>query len=518
MCASIRPIHVYRGATTADYEVQADIGYQPTGKKYKIAYSCGGYFFVNDPDGVKYLDGESHGFVKKEDVQTIEAPTKIDGGVRAYILELNGTVKMNTTFTVTPSYASKKVTYRSLNTNIATVSSDGTITGKSYGSTKIEIKSAYGNTCAYYNVHVIEPAKSDPYGIGVKGTGIYNYSANEIRRKNLGYDYFGNSLLPEDRDGYGPVYEVGNNIGICDTRDCILESQKITSSNCYGFVVNCWRYAYRNYSVCPGQFSGKELNHDFYSLDQVVDNVLSDVKARGGEAIKLTGSDNNPNYPTDENHYLIAVRTVSEQDYKLYNETDFHFMIRKGGEWYFKCGADPGIFKILNHKTPEDVPWHIYHSNYLFGDVHDTNNSIGTKSFYSSRTQYIVIPKMPTLLDNYVTEEDELPIHLQQPYFTLDGKFMRYFLDVSEEEISGQIVSYDCAIAGIYVGTKIPTDSDFKAPDDNYVPRFETHSINVGRNNIWIKYNDGSIERIPETFLYTEENVEGVKKIRIIRD
>nr|MCR5704212.1 hypothetical protein [Eubacterium sp.] len=35
-CAAIRPIHVYRGATPNDYEVQADIGFQATGKQYKV--------------------------------------------------------------------------------------------------------------------------------------------------------------------------------------------------------------------------------------------------------------------------------------------------------------------------------------------------------------------------------------------------------------------------------------------------------------------------------------------------
>ncbi|MCR5704886.1 MAG: Ig-like domain-containing protein, partial [Eubacterium sp.] len=145
-CAAIRPIHVYRGATPNDYEVQADIGFQATGKQYKVKYRCDKYFFADDVDGQQYLDGSTHGFIKIADVESIHCPKKISIDERAYFLRPNQTEELDTYFEFDPSYSSTKVTYRSLNPSIATISSNGVITAKSVGSTKIEIKSLYGST------------------------------------------------------------------------------------------------------------------------------------------------------------------------------------------------------------------------------------------------------------------------------------------------------------------------------------------------------------------------------------
>ncbi|MCR5704468.1 MAG: Ig-like domain-containing protein, partial [Eubacterium sp.] len=373
--------HVYRGATTADYEVQADIGYQPAGKKYKIAYSCGNYFFVNDPDGVKYLDGESHGFIKKSDAETVEPPNKISVDTRAYFLRINGTAIMDTEFSFEPNYASKKVSYRSLNTNVATVSSTGLITAKGIGSTKIEIKSIFGSACAYYNVHVLQNINSESVPKAL-WTQVANMSIEEIKAENTAYKLMGNSQLPEDCNGYDKVYEIGNSVGWCDTREFLFECEKAFSTNCFGFAINKWN------GIILEQGSGAT------NLECWVNGAVKSIETLGGTAQILTGSDNNPNYPTDDEHLLIALKVPMKISTSAYFSDSYHFMVRKGGDWYFKGGsaAQNGIYKVLNHKTPEQVAWSAYQNCGSY--IREL-----ASGYYDSKTQYIVISKMPTMID-----------------------------------------------------------------------------------------------------------------------
>ena len=114
--------------------------------------------------------------------------------------------------------------------------------------------------------------------------------------------------------------------------------------------------------------------------------VKSDVEYLGGDATILEGKDNNPNYPTDENHYLIAIRvhkTYDDYDY------DYHFMIKKNGEWCFKDGLSGEILKIKDYKTPSNVYW-----NARYYDLGDGFNATD-KDFYRGDIQYMVISKLP---------------------------------------------------------------------------------------------------------------------------
>lgn len=89
----------------------------------------------------------------KLDGESIEAPKNISVSPSLVSLNIGGSRKI--TVNITPDKTNKNITWRSLNTDIATVSSDGVIVGKSEGTTKI-IASTVNGLDAYINVEVVD--------------------------------------------------------------------------------------------------------------------------------------------------------------------------------------------------------------------------------------------------------------------------------------------------------------------------------------------------------------------------
>ena len=89
----------------------------------------------------------------KLDGESISAPKNISVSPSLVSLNIGGSRKINVT--ITPDKTNKNITWRSLNTDVATVSSDGVIVGKKEGTTKI-IASTVNGLDAYVNVEVVD--------------------------------------------------------------------------------------------------------------------------------------------------------------------------------------------------------------------------------------------------------------------------------------------------------------------------------------------------------------------------
>lgn len=199
------------------------------------------------------------------------------------------------------------------------------------------------------------------------------------------------TLLPTDIAGYDVDYGVDQYVEYCDTKSLLFESMGIYNTNCYGFAINCWTYDTNHSSISPGMCLGEVAYGTTYIPCSIVAKyVKQDFTYWGKSVVILTGSNNNPYYQTDEEHCLIAVRTMSEYSFYHSKYTDsFHFMIRKDDGWYFKDGWPGGIFKLKGNNTPDTVNWIQY-------EYSTSNNKyIPFKGVtYDSEIQYIVVPKM----------------------------------------------------------------------------------------------------------------------------
>ena len=215
------------------------------------------------------------------------------------------------------------------------------------------------------------------------------------RTPQLGYNNymysFSNPIsLPIDDTGYNVEYSVNDEVEVCNTNNLWFESMEKFNTNCYGFVVNRWRKKGISASILPGWTLGYELDYyyQFRSCSEIADNVKQDSQNTFGPAEILTGNNNNPFFETDNDHLLIALRTMTRSDYYNTRINDsFHFMVRKADGWYFKDGSGK-IFKLKENQTPDTVSWNKYDidSSGYYRDY--------ILNFYNSNTQYIVIPKM----------------------------------------------------------------------------------------------------------------------------
>lgn len=207
------------------------------------------------------------------------------------------------------------------------------------------------------------------------------------------YSNTSSTLLPTDMTGYDIDYGVDEYVEYCDTSSLLFESMNMYNTNCYGFAINCWTYEVEkglHSRILPGIFRGNVDYWVYATTSTIAEYVKQDMEYFGKEAIVLTGNDNNPYYETDDEHCLIAVRTMDEQSFKAHPEADYcHFMIRKDDGWYFKSGWQVGIFKLKGNHTPNTVTWTQYD--------YDANGKVKDRfgyAFYTSDIQYIVIPKM----------------------------------------------------------------------------------------------------------------------------
>ncbi len=230
-----------------------------------------------------------------------------------------------------------------------------------------------------------------------------------IRNKGLvpndsRYSNAGIIPLPIDAMGYhmieGSIWEV-TDVGLCETSSLLFESLNIFETNCYGFVLNYWKYIESsNFRINPGIWGGEEIL-EHVSCDKVVQAVERDINYWGEEVQILKGKNNNPYYETDDKHCLIAVRTkisINNNSVRMQDSGDnYHFMIRKDDGWYFKAGSgtEVGICKLASNKTPDTVIW----SRYFFYEATGRYQVIGGAKdhpeYYDSEIQYMVIPKMP---------------------------------------------------------------------------------------------------------------------------
>ncbi len=215
---------------------------------------------------------------------------------------------------------------------------------------------------------------------------------------------YAKTSIPTDGQGYNVKYWVDENVGLCATDDMMFENMKVFNTNCYGFATNCWQYADYNMDegvkqnlfvgITTGNFP---FGFNYASPIEIATYVKGDYISWGLDANILYGSNNTPYYETDKDHLLIAVRTMKEEEFntlgKYYKIDLYHFMIRKNGEWYFKSGYRGGIFKLKNNKTPEDIKWQQYDYDISTGLYSPKYTGMLLEDFYSSQTQYIVIPK-----------------------------------------------------------------------------------------------------------------------------
>lgn len=235
-----------------------------------------------------------------------------------------------------------------------------------------------------------------------------------IRNKQLSYNdetYLNANTIPLPIDGRG--YDVSltkkikdvQDVKFCETSSLLFESLNTFETNCYGFVINCWKYKGPGTLLNPGIWGntdeGGGINHTT-DLDGIVKMVEKDINFWGEEVQVLKGKDNNPYYKTDSQHCLIALRTLL--NYKNagggpYDRGDpYHFMIRKDdGFWYFKGGAGTAeIFKVMGNMTPSMIDWSRYWYNESTGKYQVWTDN---PKYYDSEIQYMVIPKMPLRIE-----------------------------------------------------------------------------------------------------------------------
>jgi uncharacterized protein YjdB len=89
-----------------------------------------------------FIASTEESLAKTTNVKSVSVKSSLSDSKKIVYVAKGKSVKLSTTVTVTPDKASnKKVTYRSLNSNVATVSASGVVKGKKKGSTKIIVTS-----------------------------------------------------------------------------------------------------------------------------------------------------------------------------------------------------------------------------------------------------------------------------------------------------------------------------------------------------------------------------------------
>ena len=403
---AIPETYIYRGATTEQFEVEAGKGTEFRNRAfYNILYQCGDYYYVQkvcepiwsngnivrtitDPSCMNniYMDGTVSGFVKKSHVST--SITNLIYGIDLTSTHQNYPLNYEKKLVASTTPVNIPVTFKwsSSDTNVIEVSNDGVM--KTQGPGKTTITVSYGNFEIKRNIRVIGLLEYDAQN---KKTIINDNPDTIIRelRKHTSYS----SLLPTDDVPYDVAFDIkADPCALCNTKDRYFESFDIFNTNCYGYVINRWGFCpdgnnqYGGVGFDPGDISG---TFDIEMLDcaaNIAELVKNDIEYMGGEAEILGGNDNNPNYPTDENHYLIAIRTNGAYYSYLY---DYHFMIKRNDEWYFKDGLKGDILKLKNYQAPDSVLWNAAYADYGDGYM------AGNPRRYVGRTQYMVISKLP---------------------------------------------------------------------------------------------------------------------------
>lgn len=394
---------VYRGATTAQYEVGATIGSEKRNCAFfEILYQCGGYYYVEkkcEPvwqngsivryitSGMKniYEDNNVSGFVKKSSITT--SVSSIVNGITIatsfenYPLNYSESLKLTTR----PYDVPVTCKWSSSNTNVVTVTSTGIM--KTVGSGEATITATLGKYSSKCKIRVVGLLSYD----SKNRRNIVNDSPEAIKNELKKHPSY-SSLLPTDNVPYDIAFDVrGDSCSVCNTKNRYFESFDMFNTNCYGFVLNRWGFNWNKgdgAGLTPGTISGNRDNEMLWYPEDIAELVKNDVECLGGDAEILKGKDNDPSYPTDENHYLIAIRTRGTYQ-RLLNDDDFHFMVRKNGGWYFKDGKTGDILKLRNNYNPDNIRWHAYYYN----DGEEYTYHV--KTCYTTKTQYMVISKLP---------------------------------------------------------------------------------------------------------------------------
>lgn len=402
---AIPETYIYRGATTEDFEWNACVGSEYRNKAfYSILYQCGSYYYVEkvcEPTWYKgeivsfntyysSMHGAKEGFVKKAHVST--SASILVHGVEIKNADDNYPLNSGKQFytETTPVDVPVSCKWSSSNSKVATVSSTGYV--KAVGPGEATITASYGKYETRKDIRV---------------TGLVVYDAQS--KKNIAYDSlvaikneFGkpfsySNLLPTDDIPYDVAFNVElDPCALCNTSNRYFESLDMFNTNCYGFVINHWSFCNNSTILSgkgrpgehytPGDISGTRDDEMLDNPKEVAQLVKNDMEYMGGDAKILEGKDNNPNYPTDENHYLIAIRTHGSYSRNNY---DFHFMIKKSGEWYFKDALEGQILKIKNFGNPSHNIWNARYYE------HNDRFRADSLDFYNGDVQYMVIPKLP---------------------------------------------------------------------------------------------------------------------------
>lgn len=127
---------VYRGASkNTGSENDDNKGTLQKNKKVDVVGSCEGYYLIRAIDGSTFADNLDTGFVAKADVNVLL--TKIKLNEEAIAVEKNSNISLKVSQALPDFAKDKTVTWSSSNTSVATVNSNGKVTGKSQGTVTI---------------------------------------------------------------------------------------------------------------------------------------------------------------------------------------------------------------------------------------------------------------------------------------------------------------------------------------------------------------------------------------------
>lgn len=162
---------VYRGATSqAGVENEDKKGTLSAGEQVTVTASCGSYYIIKTNDGSVYEDNKDTGFVKKNDVSILVESVAIqEQNISVAIGE-----SRKLTASVAPGLAAdKSMQWKSENAKTASVTSSGTITGKTEGTTTVLVSAKDGSSKAgSTDVTVYKKMGSVP-GFIKSGTDLY---------------------------------------------------------------------------------------------------------------------------------------------------------------------------------------------------------------------------------------------------------------------------------------------------------------------------------------------------------
>lgn len=127
---------VYRGASKNTGSENDDYkGTIQKNKKVDVVGSCEGYYLIRTIDGNTFADDKDTGFVAKSDVNVLLSEIKMNE--EAIAVEKNSDISLKVSQALPDFAKDKTVTWSSSNTLVATVNSNGKVTGKSQGTVTI---------------------------------------------------------------------------------------------------------------------------------------------------------------------------------------------------------------------------------------------------------------------------------------------------------------------------------------------------------------------------------------------